>query len=326
MKTIINILLLPFFVFNSTYDIAQELKTFSRHLTSVWGIDVSPDGKFMVSASGDKNLKIWNLSNGTFYVLTGHKSTVWDAKYTSNGKYLLSSSADYSILMWDINTKKCLHMFNGHEWDINSIDVSSDSKKLASGSTDKTIKIWDLENKRLIRTLSGHNGSVNKVIFSPNNQRLVSCSGDKTLKIWDLESGRSLHTLTGHTELVASATYSKDGKKIVSVGWDNHIKVWNANTGKLENDIICNIDMGIDYNINNVILSKNGKYLICSCSDFFQIKGQLISVNIKTKEIKKILFTPVNQINDLMISNSGKELFGAMENGTIKMWDISNIN
>ena len=325
MKTLFIFLFSTTLILYSTHDTAQEVKTFSKHLSSVWGVDFSPDGKSIVSASGDRNLKVWNISAGNFTILSGHKATVWDTKYTPSGKYILSSSADYSIKMWDVKTLKNIYSFEGHEWDVNSIDISKDAKLMVSCSTDKTIKVWDLVNRRLIKTLRGHNGSVNKVLFSPDNKKLVSCSGDKTLKIWNLSTGKILHTLRGHTDLISTVVYSTDGRYIISAGWDNHIRIWDANTGQLQNDILCSIDPDANYCINSLTFTKNKKYVICSCSDFFTIQSQIILINTETKEIKKILPLPVNQVNTIKISPSGKELLGAMENGTIKLWDISNI-
>jgi predicted NACHT family NTPase len=37
------------------------LKTFEGHADEIYGVDVSPDGKFIASASNDKTVKIWEL-------------------------------------------------------------------------------------------------------------------------------------------------------------------------------------------------------------------------------------------------------------------------
>lgn len=39
--------------------------TLAGHKKGVWDIAFSPVDKLLVSASGDKTLKIWNLQNGT---------------------------------------------------------------------------------------------------------------------------------------------------------------------------------------------------------------------------------------------------------------------
>jgi U3 small nucleolar RNA-associated protein 12 len=45
------------------YDIAASaiLSTYTAHTSAVWGIHVRPDGRGLVSASADKDVKFWDF-------------------------------------------------------------------------------------------------------------------------------------------------------------------------------------------------------------------------------------------------------------------------
>nr|MDZ7977164.1 serine/threonine protein kinase [Nostoc sp. DedQUE03] len=61
----------------------------------------------LYSSSGDKTIKIWDLSTGKpIKTLTGHTDTVSSVVYSPDGKTLASSSDDKTIKIWDVSTGK----------------------------------------------------------------------------------------------------------------------------------------------------------------------------------------------------------------------------
>jgi WD40 repeat protein len=88
------------------------LYNLSGHKKSVNSLDISPDGRFIATASSDNNLIVWNLNHkilqfSPYIRINAHKDTVWSCEFNSTGKYILTSSADSLLKIFD---------FNGREW------------------------------------------------------------------------------------------------------------------------------------------------------------------------------------------------------------------
>jgi WD40 repeat protein len=67
-------------------------------------VTISPDGKTLVSASGDKTIKIWDMATGREkHTLTGHQYSVNSVTISPDGKTLVSASSDNTIKIWDIS-------------------------------------------------------------------------------------------------------------------------------------------------------------------------------------------------------------------------------
>ena len=61
----------------------------------------SPDGKWIVSASSDKSVRIWNAQNGQLlHVLKGHTDSIKSASFSPDGRWIVSASFDKTICIW----------------------------------------------------------------------------------------------------------------------------------------------------------------------------------------------------------------------------------
>src|SRR6266568_4285519 len=200
------------------------------HTGSVRSVAISPDGHTLVSGSGDKTIKVWNLQSGELLrTLAGHGDRVGSVAISPNGHTLVSGIGDLTW-EWNLQSGELLRALAGHGGWIDKrvlVAISPDGHTLVSGSGDKTIKVWNLQSGKLLRTLTDHTEGENSVAISPDGHTLVSGSGDKTIKVWNLQNGELLHTFTGHTGSVYSVAISPDGHTLVSGSDDLTIKVWS---------------------------------------------------------------------------------------------------
>ncbi|XP_071443263.1 cilia- and flagella-associated protein 52 [Hetaerina americana] len=68
---------------------------------SVNSIDITKDGKYLVTASNDLLVKVWKYNEGTVtHVGLGHAGVVTAARVSPDGKYLVSVSSEGAIFIW----------------------------------------------------------------------------------------------------------------------------------------------------------------------------------------------------------------------------------
>src|SRR5438046_3054764 len=79
------------------------------HTNAVFSMAVSPDGKTLVSGSGDHTVLLWEMSNGQcINTLQGHSHWVRSVAFSSDGKTFASGCDDGTIKLWDWQTGACL--------------------------------------------------------------------------------------------------------------------------------------------------------------------------------------------------------------------------
>jgi WD40 repeat protein len=92
-------------IYDSTGMIIYRLE---GHSGSVNSLDISPDGRFIVTASSDKYAFIWNFNYkikrfSQYDTVLYHKDTVWSCEFNKTGKYILTTSADSILRIIDLN-------------------------------------------------------------------------------------------------------------------------------------------------------------------------------------------------------------------------------
>lgn len=174
----------------------------------------------LVSASGDKTLKIWDITAGyCVRILQGHTGWVRDVCPSPGGRYILSAGSDQTARLWDISAAadpKNELVMTGHENGIRCCvfapvasygylaslaglnkppPATSTAEFMATGSRDKTVKLWDVRGACFM-TLVGHDNWVSGIVFHPGGKYLLSVADDKTLRCWDLsQDGRCVKVL-----------------------------------------------------------------------------------------------------------------------------------
>ena len=159
------------------WDLEQEalLYQLRGHRGEVYALDFSSDGNTLLSASGDRTVRAWDVT-----CLRDHGSNVVER---SCRVLTVSESAKSDVAF-------------------TSVSISQDSHYVAAGSLDGVIRVWDLiaipedaaelEGAKLADRLRGHEKSVYSVKFVPGinisgrGKTLISGSLDTTLKRWEV--------------------------------------------------------------------------------------------------------------------------------------------
>lgn len=121
----------------------KPITRMTGHQKLVNHVAFSPDGRYIVSASFDNSIKLWNGRDGKFIsTFRGHVASVYQVAWSSDCRLLVSCSKDTTLKVWDVKTRKLSVDLPGHQDEVYTVDWSVDGKRVCSGGKDKMVRIW----------------------------------------------------------------------------------------------------------------------------------------------------------------------------------------
>ena len=221
------------------------------HKAKVQELMFTNDSRYLVSASDDKTVRVWDLDTGrtvrTIRGQIGGRSVgkIYCAALSPDNKLLATGGwmtggeeSGHHVRLHDFRTGEIVALLYGNNNVVHTVAFSPDGRYLATGGHDKTVRIFNIREKRQVAVMEGHTAPVYKVVFSPDGARLVSASDDSDVRMWSVPDGRLLAHMQGHQNVTRAVAWSPDGRYIVSGAADYLIKLWDGRDGSFIKDLV----------------------------------------------------------------------------------------
>lgn len=304
--------------------LASEFSICKGHKSFVKSVCYSPHNNYIMSASEDDNIIIWDARLGR---PISQQNSIFGkyAQFSPDEQQIASVDSYGKAYIWDFKTFSKLTEFPGFSF----ISYSPDGQFVVTGGEKSCVNIWSVSGK-LFKSLEGHSDRVNHAVFSPNNLWIASASFDKTIRIWEFETGQLMHILKGHSDIIWHVAFSPDNKFLASAADDKKIMVWDCKSW----EIVATFEEHYG-RVNSIAFSPDGSKLISVSSDgraiiWDMVEKQMISnLNGDKWKADEFAFPTLDErksIYDVSYSPNGKSVVTAHQDETIRIWNLSCYN
>ena len=227
----------------------------------MWCVVFSSDGTSIISGSGDKTVKLWDVqTGGVVNTFCGHKRGVRSVSISADSATIGSASGDNTIRLWNVQTGGCpyqirlwgsvshimlpptdpqclMYISNGKVWqwgtdgyqirppfDCSHVAFSSDGAQFVS-CFNKTVTVHDSSSGAIVTEFQVVDNA-SSCCFSPSNGLVAVAVGDIAY-CWDITTSKPqlVETFIGHTLWIKFLIFSSS-TTLISGSGDNSVKFW----------------------------------------------------------------------------------------------------
>ena len=303
-----------------------EGHTEAIHLLSFVGIS-----DFLISASLNKTIGIWNLSEKKRVgeILTGHSGKIIAIQGNSDSKEIVSVGEDKSVKYWSLEGGMEKESFIIDLKETNKVVISPNLQYLAFNDNNRGIYRWERKTKEINSKFDVPSDYEVRLCFiNPNGSNIINTTGNKIM-IWDVKSKAVIF----NKEIGSFSSYfiSPDRMKFCCGRNDGTIDVWDLKEGKISmtlpnmkdtsNIKISSIELISEYNI---LISGNENGSLYQW-DLKNIKECV--KNYKMTEAQAFLGSSMHipKTQKVILLLNYRSVYGDddAKRKTIKIWDFS---
>ena len=307
---------------------SDQTKTALRHHDWVFGVDLSPDGRQLLTASRDRTVQLWDIESGKQLRTFPQGSRPFVAAVFTNDGTRVAAASNDEVRLWNASNGDLISVYPVNA--VQCIAFSPDGSRLAVGSMDQTVTILDWmsgnavtvlmvpEKGRITSNLDPTKGMMHwnvdnepvaSVAFSPDGSQLASAN-----RLWDVRSGKIVRDLrdADHHQFL-SVAFRRDGKQIAQGARDGRVRLLGLSDGVPSGWI-----KGHTGAVNAVAYSPDGAR-IASASD-----DSTIAVwNSSSGRLERTLRGHEAAVKALAFGPSGTFLVSGSEDSSARLWDLA---
>lgn len=214
-------------------------RSFSPHGDQVQALAAPPDGSFFVTASLDRNLRIWdpNADQPIQTITLPDSAQPVSLALSRDGKRLASGGSDGKVRIWNRELGQWIKTLDLGGGPVRSVGFSPDGSLLVAGSDGAQLKVFPISDDPALPSsdpipLEGHSAPVTGALFLANGTQVATASLDRTLRIWDLASHSQSRTIGAGNKPIHSLALSPDGSKLAAGFDDGTASIYTTASGE----------------------------------------------------------------------------------------------
>ncbi|MDB5301311.1 MAG: Planctomycete cytochrome, partial [Phycisphaerales bacterium] len=184
------------------------------HEGPVTGLNFSGDGSRLASCSGDKTVRVWDVSERKPFCKIEAPCELRAVTWAAGAKQIAAGGTDGIIRLWKLPDAADGEMaapkeLKGHEGAVNALAAfPAADTQLVSGGEDGTVRVWAIDSKQSVRQAK-HGAAVTSIAIRKDGKRFASAGLDNSVKLWNAEDAKQLAEMKGEPALLESSLKSE---------------------------------------------------------------------------------------------------------------------
>lgn len=305
-------------IYNALSSVTADQQILRGHEDAVRAMDLSDDGKQLVSCGDDGKVLLWDLLHPEKSPLSlpvsgsglqGFRSVMFGKNRIVAGGF------SGKLYVWQRNQPlQAPLILNGHKGAVNSLMADDLNDQFSSGGADGKVILWkQVQGKPIPRVLDSLNTTIKTLLYDSNSKYYIAGCSNGLLKVIHQDDPAKNMILDQAGPAILSLAFSKDGKRFAAGDESGRLRIWeNPAKPALLHEFIGLHASGI-LSLN---FSTDGKYIASSGFDRIIRATALTGNNQEKYAINK----HDSWIYGVLFSGDGKQIISCSADKTIRIF------
>jgi WD40 repeat protein len=294
--------------------IRPTLRVSSGAAGGVVDLNLSADGRTIVTILEDGSVRVWDLGDGAErFKLSLAGARAQSVQVGPKGKRAYVGSSAGQVHIFDLSNGRPLGVLGERGGALTSIAQSIDGKFLVTGAKTGSVQIWDLSSGERVRSVSAEVGEVTAVATAGNGRLLAAGGKDGLAQVWSFGS-RSPIRVAKHGSAVIDLTFTPDGKRLVTGSDDRVIRVWEVTGSAKPRSFSAQ-----GGSVLSVSVSRQGQFVVSGGDD------NIIRLwDLNSGRLVRAFEGHQAPVRAVVFDLGEKRIISASDDGTTRVWDVES--
>jgi WD40 repeat protein len=226
----------------------------------------------------------------------------------------------------------------------NTLAFSPDGQTLAAGNTDGSVTVWDVDSGQIALSLVGtsymlgSHSEIKGLAWSADGNTLITGDYDETVTKYRMPDGKLVASENhydkhprGHTTYVFSYIFSPDGQYEATASWAHEIALWRLSDGSLLRTVgsmdgprHLSTIWSMAFSPDSELIASGGG--LESCDSGCGSSDPSVRIWRLADGQQLALYSGhTDMVTTIAWSPDGRSVISGSKDGTVRLWDTSNL-